>query len=64
MSEAAADTRDESPRTTARWGAPGADLGLRQDRGSRLRPGLAGLGVEILSTGGTAAALREAGPRG
>ena len=33
----------------------------RQDRSRRLRAGLAALGVEILSTGGTAKALREAG---
>ena len=43
-------------------GAPGADLGLRQDRRRRLRQrAWPALGVEILSTGGTAAALREAG---
>ena len=42
--------------------APGADLGLRQDRRRRLRAaGLRRLGVEIVSTGGTEAALREAG---
>ena len=39
----------------------GADLGLRQDRARRVRPALGAHGVEILSTGGTAKALKDAG---
>ena len=43
-------------------GAPGADLGLRQDAASSTSPrACRRSGVEIVSTGGTAAALREAG---
>ncbi len=37
------------------------DLGFRQDRPDRLGCALAGRGVELLSTGGSAKAMREAG---
>ena len=37
MTEPAADTRDEAVERRRDPGAPGADLGLRQDRGRRLR---------------------------
>ena len=39
----------------------GAAVGLGQDRARRLRPGLHALGVSLLSTGGTAKALMDAG---
>ena len=49
-------------RPAAGPGAHGADLRLRQDRRSPSSHAASSeLGVEILSTGGTAAALREAG---
>ena len=61
MTEAGTDTRTETVDDGAIRVRRALDLGLRQDRRRRLRQGLAALGVEILSTGGTAAALREAG---
>ena len=40
---------------------PRSAVGLRQDRACRFRPALAGYGVELVSTGGTAKALKDAG---
>ena len=54
--------RGRSSRGQSDPGAQGADLGLRQDRGRRFRARAEPRsGIEILSTGGTASAIRDAG---
>src|SRR6476469_2842296 len=61
MSEAPADTRDETVNDGA-IRVRRALVSVSDKTGvADFARGLAGLGVEILSTGGTAAALREAG---
>src|SRR3954447_14321212 len=61
MSEAPADTRDEAVNDGA-IRVRRALLSVSDKTGvADFARGLAGLGVEVLSTGGTAAALREAG---
>ncbi len=62
MSETAADTRQRGRRATARSAVRRALISVSDKTGvADFARGLAALGVEILSTGGTAAALREAG---
>jgi phosphoribosylaminoimidazolecarboxamide formyltransferase/IMP cyclohydrolase len=71
MSDTAADTSSDAASAASANGAPGADGAIRVRRAlisvsdktgvADFGRTLAALGVEILSTGGTATALREAG---